>query len=248
MSGRILRTGKVALAAAIGLLSAPAPAGTFAISPLRIDLSTKVVTAAITVRNQDDAPVVIQAESMSWSQPGSEDRLEPTRDVLVSPAVFTLPSHGSQLIRVALRRPVDSTHELTYRLILTEVPQPDASDETGLRIALRLSLPVFVTSSADQAPDIAWTARRDDEGKLVVSASNSGNAHFRVLGFSVDGSPGDGTSLEQPVATYVLPGATRKWVLDSRQDDGTTAAWNRLHLKGLTEHGDLVADFPVDGW
>ena len=51
----------------------------------------------------DEREVLVQAEVMLWEQVDGEDRLTPTRDLLVSPAVFTLPPNGSQLVRVALR-------------------------------------------------------------------------------------------------------------------------------------------------
>ena len=76
--------------------------------------------------------MVVQADTRLWEQVGGEERLSPTRDVLVSPAVFTIPANGSQIVRVALRRPPDAERELSYRLILTEVPQQASPDFTGL--------------------------------------------------------------------------------------------------------------------
>src|SRR6185436_10193437 len=110
--------GLLASASVFGLPSMPAHAGSFSISPIRLDLSAGAKTAALTVRN-DAQEVLVQAEMMLWEQVDGEDRLTPTRDLLVSPAVFTLPPNGSQLVRVALRHvPADVTRELAYRLIL----------------------------------------------------------------------------------------------------------------------------------
>ena len=88
-------------------LSAPAVAGSFSISPLRVDFTATSSTAALTVRNEEAAPVVVQTQGLGWSQEGGQDALAPSRDLLISPAVFTLQPGGSQLIRVALRRNVD---------------------------------------------------------------------------------------------------------------------------------------------
>jgi fimbrial chaperone protein len=139
-----------------------AHAGTFSISPLRADLSSRSQTGALTLRNQEDSPVVVQAEVLLWEQPDGQDKLSPTRDVLVSPAVFTIPGNGSQLIRVALRRPSDAQRELSYRLILTEVPQQASPGFTGLNVALRLSLPIFVAPTAPPGPDRVVGRRRAD--------------------------------------------------------------------------------------
>ena len=93
------------LAGVVASLAATAAmAGTFTISPLRVDFAGQTTTAALTVRNEDASAVVVQAQGMAWSQAGGQDALDLSRDLLISPAVFTLPPGGSQLVRVALRR------------------------------------------------------------------------------------------------------------------------------------------------
>ena len=154
----------LASAAVLGLPSMPAHAGNFSISPIRLDLSATARSAAMTVRN-DERETVVQAEVMLWEQVNGEDRLTPTRDLLVSPAVFTLPAKGSQLVRVALRNPpADTTRELSYRLILQEVPQRANPEFSGLQIALRLSVPVFVANAGTTGPTIDWSAATSGEG------------------------------------------------------------------------------------
>lgn len=230
----------LASATALGLSPAPAHAGSFSVSPVRVDLSAQAQTGALTIRNQDDAPVVVQAEGLLWEQANGQDELSPTKDVLVSPAVFTVPANGSQLVRVALRRPADAQRELSYRLILTEVPSQADAGFTGLNIALRLSLPIFVEARTPAAAQLEWSAERGSDGKLSVTTRNSGSAHARVLKFTVAPAEGPGQPLEQPTAAYVLPGTARTWMLDNNQNDGTTGAeWRRLRVKGMTEAGDF---------
>ena len=101
------------LAALLAL--SPAFAGTFTISPLRVDFADATGMAVLTVRNEDATPVVVQTQGLAWSQEAGQDALTPSRDILISPAVFTLQPGGSQLVRVALRRNVDPARELTYR-------------------------------------------------------------------------------------------------------------------------------------
>jgi fimbrial chaperone protein len=235
------------LLAAAALWLPPALAGTFTISPLRVDLSREAPTAALTVRNEESAPVVVQAEAMLWSQAGGTDVLELTRDVLVSPAVFTLPPNGSQLVRVALRRAADARTELDYRLLLQEVPQKASADFTGLQVALRLSLPVFVAAVAPAEPRLEWTAERAPDGRLVVRAANAGTAHARVLSFTLTPEGSTGQPLRQSVATYVLPGHFRTWTLDDKNNDrdDNAAGGGRYRLQGHTDRGEVVAELPV---
>ena len=236
--------GILASAAASGLPPAPALAGTFSISPLRVELSSAAQMSALTLRNQEDAPVVVQAEVLLWEQDGGADRLTATRDVLVSPAVFTMPGNGSQLVRVALRRPVDAQRELSYRLILTEVPQQASPEFTGLSVALRLSLPVFVSPNATAAPKLDWSTSRGADGALSLTARNMGNAHTRILNFTATPAAGSGPALQQNVTAYVLPGQARTWTLDKNKHGDATSSTDgdRLRVKGTTEAGDFEAE------
>ena len=214
MDLRFAIPGLAALAAATWL--PPASAGSFTISPLRVDLSQATPAAALTVRNEEDVEVVIQVETLQWSQADGQDALGPTRDLVASPLVFTLPPNGTQLVRVALRRAPDERRELSYRLVVQEVPPPPSPGFTGLQVALRMSLPVFVAATAPSAPGLQWSVTRDADGALTVTANNAGASHARVLGFSVAPATGTAPALEQPVATYLLPGPARQWRFDQR--------------------------------
>jgi len=241
---RSLILGLLASATVFGLPSMPAHAGSFSISPIRLDLSAASRTAAMTVRN-DEREALVQAEVMLWEQVAGEDRLTPTRDLLVSPAVFTLPAKGSQLVRVALRSsPVDTTRELSYRLILQEVPQKANPEFTGLQVALRLSVPIFVANKGTTEPEIAWSAATSDHG-LTLTAKNTGDVHTRIHGFSVAPATGDAEPLVQSVGSYLLPGQARSWSLG--KGDASTADWARVRLKVSTEDGESEIDLDATG-
>ena len=239
--------GILATAAVLWLPSSPVHAGTFSISPVRVELSAGAQTGALTIRNQDAAPVVIQAQAMLWEQQDGLDRLMPTRDILVSPAVFTVPANGSQLVRVALRVPADPQRELSYRVILTEVPQQASPEFTGLNVALRLSLPVFVAPAASAKPQLKWSATRNADGAITLTAHNVGEAHDRILTFSVAPSAGSAPAVSQDVTAYLLPGQARTWTLDNKQNETASSTdWNRLRVKGTTEAGDFVVETSLE--
>jgi len=240
--------GILASAAAFGLPPTQTHAGTFSISPLRAELSAGVQTGAMTLRNQESAAVVVQAEVVLWEQADSQDRFSSTRDVLVSPAVFTIPANGSQLVRVALRRPADSQRELSYRLILTEVPQRASPEFTGLNVALRLSLPIFVAPTAAPTPRVDWSAMRSAEGSISLIARNSGNVHARVLHFNVSPASNSTPGIQQDVTAYILPGQARTWTLENKHNEATSSTdWQRLRVKGATEAGDFEAEIQLEG-
>ena len=225
----------------------PAHAGTFTISPIRLDLSSATRSAALTVRN-DEQEALVQAQVMVWEQVDGDDRLTPTHDLIVSPAVFTLPPKGSQLVRVALRSPpAGTTRELTYRLILQEVPQTANPDFSGLQVALRLSVPVFIANEGTTGPAIAWSAATSGND-LVLTAQNTGDEHARIHGFSVAPKVGDDAPLVQPVGTYILPGQAHRWSLGKNQGDRTSgASWRRLRLKVTTDDGESEIELDTTG-
>jgi fimbrial chaperone protein len=235
--------------AALLALSAPALAGSFSISPLRVDFAGTAGTAALTVRNEDATPVVIQTQGMGWSQEGGQDALSPSRDLLISPAVFTLQPGGSQLIRVALRRGVDPTRELAYRLLVQEVPQAASPGFVGLQVALKLSVPIFVAPSAPAAPQVTWSATRGADGKLSVTANNAGNAHERIHRFALKTVDGTTTVLEQPALSYVLAGAVRQWSFDDKnntrpnaQSTASPGMAGPYRLEGTTDRGSFATE------
>ena len=244
MRGFIL--GLLASAAVVGLTSMPAHGGSFSISPIRLDLSAAARSAALTVRN-DEREALVQAQVMLWEQVDGEDRLTPTRDLIVSPAVFTLPAKGSQLVRVALRSPPPGdAHERSFRLILQEVPQSANPDFSGLQIALRLSVPVFVANADATGPAIAWSAAASGD-ELVLTARNSGDAHARIHGFSVAPTVGGDAPLVQPVGTYILPGQTRSWNLGNQGGRTSNSTWRRLRLKVTTDDGESEIELDTSG-
>ena len=248
MTARGLLLGTLAAAAVWMLTPTPVHAGTFSVSPLRVDLSSKVQTGALTIRNQRDTEVTVEAQGVLWAQVDGQDGLTPTRDVLVSPVVFTLPANGSQLVRVALQRPTDAVSELSYRLILTEVPPQATPDFTGLNVALRLSLPIFVAPMADAQPKIDWTARTAGDGTVDVTARNIGSAHARVLNLKVAPIDDADSAIVEQAAAYILPGQSRTWVLNTNRKDGTSGIdWRRLRVTGNTEAGDFSAEISSDG-
>jgi fimbrial chaperone protein len=242
MAVQRLMLGILAAMAAFGLSSPSALAGTFSISPLRAELSAAAQNAAFTMRNPDSAPVVVQAQVLLWEQEDGTDRLTPTRDVMVSPAVFTIPANGSQLVRVALRRPADPRLELSYRLLLTEVPQKTDSQVTALNMALQLSLPVFVEPAALAAPRLEWTSAPDSNG-VALTARNTGTSHARIVNFTATAGGAGEPLLQQNVATYILPGQARTWTVDNKNEPATAStAWHRLEVKGTSESGDFEVE------
>jgi fimbrial chaperone protein len=224
---------------AMGVLAAalPAAASTLSVAPIRVELSSATHTAVLIVRNQDDSPVVVQARPAAWSQRDGEDQLDDTHDLLVTPPLFTVPAKGSQLVRVALLREPDTSHELPYRLVLSEVPSSAAAETTGLKVALRITLPVFVRPRSAAAPDLTWSHRWLPDGTLEVAAQNRGTAHLQVLDFDLQGAAAAKAGVHADTSHYLLPGTGAHWQL---HPGGSFRRDSPIILRGHSDAGDFT--------
>jgi fimbrial chaperone protein len=221
-----------------------AAAGSFQINPIRVDLAGDVTTAALTIRNDGDEPVVVQITLLAWSQDAGQEKYAPTNEALVTPPIATIAAGAQQIVRVGLRRAPDPLRELSYRLFVQEVPPPPKADFNGLQVALRVSLPVFVAPRAPATHTLAWTAKSEADGAIRLTAVNQGNSHIQISDFELS-LPGD----EKPVAheaglSYALAGQSREWVLRSRDARSKTAT--EFRLKAITDAGEIAAVVKLD--
>jgi len=224
---------------AVAGLAAPAQASSFTVSPVRIELSSAHRTALLTVQSDQDEPVVLQARPKHWTQRDGDDALEETQDVLLTPAVFTLPPHGQQVLRIALRTEADARIERDFRVIIDEVPAAPKPGFTGLNIALRLSVPVFVKSAAKGAPALEFASTWDESaGKFGVTATNTGTEHLQIRSFEVHPQGDADSGWRNAVLRYVLPGSRVSW--DWSVPTGTPRP-TEIDIKLESDQGPITA-------
>lgn len=230
--------GAIMVACASWLAAAPAAASTFNIAPIRANLGASHHTEALTLANAEDQPVIVQVKVMRWSQTGGEDTLEETRDILATPPVLQLAPKAEQIVRVALRKAPDAVRELSYRVVFQEVPQAPGKDFQGLRVALRLSVPVFIAPATGKpAADLSWESHWREDGRLELSATNHGNEHLQITDFDVAIGP-DAAPLKGQTSKYVLPGSRMSWVLSP---DASVKHQGPIKVHGHTDQGEFSA-------
>jgi fimbrial chaperone protein len=198
------------LAAILVSLPVPALAASLTAAPTRVDLAWDDRAEVVTLRNNAADPVMVQVQTFAWADGPATAELAPTRDLLAVPPVFELPAAGSQIIRVALRGSPSGDREQAYRLLITEVPR-GAGGGTGVRFALRLSLPVFVIPPG-AAPRAVWSVRGFGARRELV-LRNDGTAHLQVrrITLAAGKNAAAGRIIETPA--YVLAGQEHAWPL-----------------------------------
>lgn len=201
----------------LGLLPAAVWAASFTVNPVRVDLAAERPYAVMRVTNGDDAPVTLQARAYTWTGDEMRGGLTPTDDIILNPPVFTVAPGTTRFMRLGLRTANRGTAELTYRLILQEVPKAESPTEgrTAVRTILRISIPIFAAPKGVAKPRLEWTLQEFAPAKFRLVATNKGNAHVQIREISI--SPTEKTATAKPLSApvYVLPGKTHEWEVEA---------------------------------
>ncbi len=187
----------------------PVVAGVFSVTPVRIYMTPKDRAVAVTITNEGEDPIVLQADVNTWIQKADgTDELTPTEDLILAPPILKLGPKVRQVVRLARLRPPDASRQLTYRMILREIPEAAApKDNVQVSIALALSLPVFITPPLAKY-DVACDAKTVADGSdLDVSCANTGSAYAQVR--EVLAKQGERLLGRFEGGVYVLPGARK---------------------------------------
>ncbi|MGG6461672.1 fimbrial biogenesis chaperone [Solilutibacter silvestris] len=199
----------------------PARASSLQVAPTGLALAANQNADVLRLSNTGSEPMRAQVRVFHWTQQNGKDVLEPTRDIVATPAMLSIAPGASQLVRV-VRLTSPGATEGSYRVIVSELPPPKKEGvKVGLQFALEYSLPVFLLpSGATQGNDYALHARRIGN---ELEVSNSGRMHARLSQVSEVGAGGRRSPLFPGLLGYVLPGQTMRWTLPPAKDPGTSA-------------------------
>lgn len=241
-----VKNGRAAVSAALCLLllAVDCAAAVLNVSPVRISIQHADRSAVVTLRNDGTDEASVQADIRRWAQDeDGADVLEATEDLLVVPRIFTIPAGQSQVVRIGKLVQASDQIESTYRLIFTELaPAENGEARTGVRVRLRLSLPVFLVPEGGARAAVSVVRAQHDEDQLDVVVTNTGNATAQILGFRLGTSAGvEEPDQERAVGGYLLPGSTRRFTVpvDAGVDvESVTAITNKAGAVQYVLPGD----------
>jgi fimbrial chaperone protein len=205
----------VALATSSGELWA----GPFEVSPVYIQLDRSNPREVVTIHNKGQGDLTVQVMGDRWAQDAEgRDYLEPTEDLVFFPRILKVPAGEERTVRLVLQVPPTGPGERTYRLHLRELPVSKPGTSILARVALQISLPVFVPpANAKGVPQILEAELK--EGNLLLRIRNSGNIHILVKKILVTGL--DQQDLEvftrEDAGWYVFPGVERLFAVEIEQ-------------------------------
>ena len=198
-------------------LTAPAFAGVFSVTPVRIFMTPRDRAVAVTLVNEGDSEVVLQADINLWTQNAQgADSLVLTDDMILSPPIIKLAPRARQVVRLALLKPADASRQLTYRMIIREVPEALAPQNNTMEvpIALALNMPVFITPPVAKRELVCDAARPDAQTVQAVCA-NTGTAYAQIREIQL--RRGEQVLARFEGGNYVLPGARKPIALKTTE-------------------------------
>jgi fimbrial chaperone protein len=203
-------------------IAASAVAAEFSVTPVRIFMTPKDRAVAITLTNESDEVVVMQAELFLWKQkPDGQDDLTPTQDLVLSPPIVKLEPRARQVVRLARLTPPPAGSEETYRLIVREVPEAKPpTKEIKLQLALAFSLPVFITPTGAKRRMVC-TVERIAADAARANCENQGSAYAQVRGLALLAAAGDKLAVRE-TGGYILPEIRRSF--DIKRAEGKIPA------------------------
>ena len=227
-----------AISSSIVLISAntPVSAASLQVTPVSIEVPAPGAAATVTLNNPSDSPLKAQVRVFKWSLVNGEEHLEPTAEVVASPPMATLQPKADYTVRLVRLSKQPAAAEETYRLMVDEIPE--ASKRTGIfiKMAFRYSIPVFFTPAAKTEAALSWSVERRD-GKLHVSATNTGNRRVRLAGLKISDGNGKSAVIANGLAGYVLARSSKSWVAP----DAVISAGTPLLVEASGDQGPINA-------
>jgi fimbrial chaperone protein len=198
--------------------SSTALAGDFTVTPVRIYMTPKDRATAITVTNDGDTELVMQADLFQWKQtPDGKDELTPTEEMLLSPPIIKVAAKSRQVVRLVRIYAARPTEQMTYRMIVREIPEAVKQTEGNVvQLALAFNMPVFITPPKAK-PKLDCTVARVAADAVKATCENSGDAHTHPVSLLLTAGNGD-TLAKDEAGGYILSGIKRSFEL--KRKDG----------------------------
>lgn len=190
------------------MASTPANAQALTVLPVTVTLQPRQMAAVLTLVNQGESDSTVQVRAFAWSQTADGvDQLVPSDAIAVSPPLGTVAAGRKQVIRLVLRRPPQD-QESSFRILIDQIPGPAQPNQ--VRVALRLSLPVFAEPTVRANPNLRFSTEVVGD-RLYLVALNDGKRHDMVRDIALRTARGETLKPEPGSSPYVLPGVTRRW-------------------------------------
>lgn len=186
------------------------------VTPVQLSLSPSKSVGVVKVTNRSDERSLLQLSLLDWEQgPKGNNIYKISHDILLTPPLFVLPPHKTQVIRFALRHPIYNTLQKAYRVHLKEVQQP-RQKKLGqmLYFLMDISLPLFIQPATIIEKEV-WSTKILDAHHIKINLYNDGNVSLFVNQWQL--LPNDAQQVpmmkKHSTFTYILPRRSHSWIV-----------------------------------
>ncbi len=208
---------------ALGLVFAsPAYTTTFEVTPVQIFLSIAQPIASIKVTNCSDTDSTLQLNVVAWQQKNEKDIYQTSYDVFMTPPLFQLPAHKTQVIRFALKRPYFSMQQQIYRVHIRELEEKRQHKiGQALYFLIDISVPLFIQPQ-QIIEEFIWSTRRLDPKHIALKLQNVGNVTVFTDQWKLLNKLEHAVIAKRSTFTYILPGQSHSWIVAINSDKKPT--------------------------
>lgn len=195
------------------LFTSPVFANIYGVTPVQLFLSAKQMIGVVSVTNESEESGLLQLSLVDWQQSQGKDIYKKSHDILMTPPLFKLPPHKTQVIRFALRHPSFNASQKTYRLHIKELEQP-RQKKLGqtLYFLMDISLPLFVQPQ-HVLEQFVWSTQRLNPKHIKLKLYNDGNVTLFVKEWQLLTEQQDAASQKKSTFAYILPHQSHSWVV-----------------------------------
>lgn len=180
-------------------------AGQLEVTPTQISINNTQKYTAITVKNLDKNKVFIQAELLKWDlDKDNKHQYTESNNLIITPPLFSIDGQSEQILRIGQKNiNTNNNTEISYRLILSELPD-QYNIKNGLKVLLRLSLPVFIKPIKETALELEWT-NKVINNNVILSIYNPNNIHKKINKIELKDKLNKKLYEQQNAFIYLLP-------------------------------------------
>lgn len=218
---RILARATFAALAFAGMTDV-ASAASLQVAPTTVEIPMGSSASTLMLKNPGKAPLKAQIRVYRWSLAAGEEKLEPANDVVASPPMVSVKPGTDYTVRLVRLNKAPVQSEETYRVIIDEIPDPSQRAAGVVQLAFRYSIPVFFLPGANAKGQLTWSVERRN-GKLVVSATNTGARRVRLADLKAVDDKGKSAVIAKGLAGYVLARSSKSWVAPNTLNAGASS-------------------------
>jgi fimbrial chaperone protein len=188
-------------------------ANVYEVTPTQLSLSGKQIVGVVKITNRGDENSLLQLSLLDWQQSQGKDIYQVSHDILLTPPVFRLPPHETQLIRFALKHPVFIAEQQAYRVHIKEVQQPRQKKlGQSLYFIMDISLPLFLQPERI-IERFVWSAQRSDAKHIKLKLYNDGNVSLFVSEWQLLPDEQQVLAKKHSTFAYIFPHQSHSWVV-----------------------------------